>query len=264
MRAPAAVRLSRRGVARQTGLTDASPAASVRFLFLLGLRMSASILGPGPHPGEGVGESFSAAQLLQAREQSIEAVRRIAEGIRPGMDEPEAVALAEQVFSALGYQRLWHPTHIRFGRNTLKLYKEASEPGVVLGERDLFFIDIGPVFDGHEGDYGDTFVIGDDPEMHAMAAAARTLFDRVAERWRQGDSGQALYVYAETEAAAMGYALNLGSPGHRLGDFPHAVHKGGKLADAAFSPSPGLWVLEIQIRYPNRDIGAFYEDVLLR
>jgi hypothetical protein len=57
--------------------------------------------------------------------------------------------------------------------------------------------------------------------------------------------------------------LNLGAPGHRLGDFPHAVHKAGKLAVAEFQPSSGLWVLEIQIRHPELPIGAFYEDLLL-
>lgn len=225
--------------------------------------MRALIKAPGPNAGEGVGTGFDAEALLAARERSIEATRRIAEAVRPGMREVDAHRVAAQVFEALGFERIWHPTHIRFGSNTLKLYKEVSDPDIVLAENDLFFIDIGPVWDGHEGDYGDTFVLGEDPDRLAIAAAARDLFDEVAQRWRSGCSGRELYTLAEDAAQARGYVLNLGAPGHRLGDFPHAVHKAGKLAGAEFVPSPGLWVLEIQIRHPDRPIGAFFEDLLL-
>lgn len=225
--------------------------------------MGIPAIRPGPHPGEGLGPGFDASLLLAARERSIEATRRIAAALRPGMSESEALALAAGVFEALGVERHWHPPHIRFGANTLKLYKQASDPKVLLGAQDLFFIDIGPVWDGHEGDYGDTFVLGDDPQMLAIAEAARVLFERTAAQWRAGATGLALYAWAETEARAMGYELNLGAPGHRLGDFPHAVHRAGKLADADFAPSPGLWVLEIQLRHPRRPIGAFFEDLLL-
>jgi Xaa-Pro aminopeptidase len=217
----------------------------------------------GPHAGEGLGPSFDAVQLLAARDHSRAAVDMIASLVRPGMREADAEAIAGEVFDRLGFERVWHPTHIRFGSNTLKLYKERSEPDVVLGDADLFFIDIGPVWAGHEGDYGDTFVLGKDPDMHAIAAAARELFDAIAARWRHGISGRALYAEAETGARAMGYELNLGAPGHRLGDFPHSVHRAGKLAAADFPPSPGLWVLEIQLRHPTRPIGAFYEDLLV-
>jgi Xaa-Pro aminopeptidase len=224
---------------------------------------ASTVRAPGPNIGEGVGAAFDAHALLLAREHSIEATRRIAAAIRPGMTEQQAVRIADEVFADLGFERLWHPTHIRFGRNTLKLYKEASEPEVVLGPRDLFFIDIGPVWGGHEGDYGDTFVVGDDPAMLGIARAAREIFADVAERWRAGADGRALYEYAENAASALEYVLNLGAPGHRLGDFPHAVHKAGKLAAADFRPSSGLWVLEIQIRHPELPFGAFYEDLLL-
>jgi hypothetical protein len=246
-----------------TGWTHGSRPSGLVGKGLLNMDRNEVSLGAGPNVGEGVGESFDAAALLQARQRSRQAVERIAAGIRPGMRESDAERLAAEVFAELGFERIWHPTHIRFGRNTLKLYKEASEPDVVLGEDDLFFIDIGPVWAGHEGDYGDTFCTGDAPALHSIAAAARTLFDQIAAVWRTGASGRELYHLAEQRALAAGYVLNLGAPGHRLGDFPHAVHKGGKLAAAEFSPAPGLWVLEIQIRHPSLPIGAFFEDLLL-
>jgi hypothetical protein len=73
----------------------------------------------------------------------------------------------------------------------------------------------------------------------------------------------ALYDFAAAEARAMGWELNLDMSGHRLADFPHAVLHKGALAEAPFAPSPGLWVLEIQIRHPDRPFSAFYEDLLL-
>ena len=51
--------------------------------------------------------------------------------------------------------------------------------------------------------------------------------------------------------------------GHRLSDFPHSAHYDGPLAEVEFRPNPNLWVLEIAIAHPERDFGAFYEDLLL-
>ena len=97
----------------------------------------------------------------------------------------------------------------------------------------------------------------------AFALSGKALYAEVAEHWRRSAcSGMALYRYAEARAEEMGYVLNLGAPGHRLGDFPHSVHRAGKLADQDHTPSPARWVLEIQLRHPNLPIGAFYEDLL--
>jgi hypothetical protein len=52
--------------------------------------------------------------------------------------------------------------------------------------------------------------------------------------------------------------------GHRLSDFPHKLHHGGSMEECAGHPSPERWVLEIQIRHPLEELGAFYEDLLLR
>jgi hypothetical protein len=37
--------------------------------------------------------------------------------------------------------RIWHPTHIRFGANTLKTFKEPYKGDPVLGECDVFVAD---------------------------------------------------------------------------------------------------------------------------
>lgn len=188
----------------------------------------------------------------------------VARAIVPGMFEEEALALLRRSLKAAGMLRGWHGIHIRFGRNTLKNFGEPSEPGVVLGQNDIFFIDIGPVWQGHEGDAGDTYVVGDNPAMHQAAADVKAVFDVTQARWRQyGLSGIALYRVAEDEAQRRGWELNLEMGGHRLSDFPHAVKHDGPLLNAGYAPSQGLWVLEIQIRHPDRPFSAFYEDLLL-
>ncbi|MDH0300853.1 MULTISPECIES: M24 family metallopeptidase [unclassified Pseudomonas] len=212
---------------------------------------------------EAVGAPYQLALMKHAQRMTWEAVERIAQGIHPGMRESQARELSQQVLVELGMQRIWHPTHIRFGSNTLKTFKERSEGDPVLGENDIYFIDMGVVWEGHEGDAGTTFVTGNDPQMKACAAAAKTLFDEVQARWRQqGTSGVALYDFAAERARNMGWTLNLDIKGHRVSDFPHAIYRAGNLGAFEEQPSEGLWILEIQIAHPQLPYGAFHEDLL--
>ena len=184
--------------------------------------------------------------------------------IRPGLSEGQATALAQDILVDMGMERHWHPLLIRFGAGTLLKSGEPSEPARVLGEQDIFYVDIGPVWDPHEGDAGDTFAVGGDPEMQACAAAARQLWQEVAARWGDdGLTGADLYAFAGERAQAMGWRLSHEVKGHRVCDFPHAIHKAGKLADLAQRPSSGLWILEIQIAHSARPFGAFHEDLLV-
>lgn len=218
-----------------------------------------------PPAREAVGTRFDPALMRRARERSWAALRGIQARMRPGISEAEAGAQADEVFRELGVERLWHPVIIRIGENTTKTFRQRSNPDVRLGENDCYFIDLGLVFDGHEGDVGDTFTIGQAPERAACADAARDLFREVATAWRDRDlSGQALYAFAGQRAAAMGWRLNHAIKGHRVGDFPHAVHKAGDLGDLDARPSDGLWILEIQLAHPSEPFGAFFEDLLTR
>lgn len=212
---------------------------------------------------EAVGQPFDPALMQQARTRSWAALHRIREFMRPGINEDEAIAKAAEVFAELGMQRLWHPVIIRIGPNTTKTFRDRSAPDIRLGENDIYFIDLGLVFDGHEGDVGDTFVVGHAPEQAACAQAARDLFHVVAHAWRtEGWSGNKLYNYAQERAEAMGWRFNHAIKGHRVSDFPHSVHKGGNLGDFDHTPVKGRWILEIQIAHPTEPFGAFYEDML--
>ena len=203
-------------------------------------------------------------QLLAQRARTHEAIMAIAADIRPGMLEEEAVELAGSMLAERNMRRGWHKINLRFGINTTLHFRSPSQPGVVLGDNDIFFIDIGPVFERWEGDGGDTFLVGQDTRRARCATDARAVFHAARRRWlAEGLSGQELYDFAAAEAARLGWVLNLDMNGHRISDFPHAAIFKGSLAQVDFTPSAGLWVLEIQIRHPTEPFGAFFEDILL-
>jgi hypothetical protein len=159
--------------------------------------------------------------------------------------------------------RIWHPLLVRFGANTLKTFKQRSDGDPHLGEEDIFFIDMGVVWQGHEGDAGATFTTGSDPQMIARAAAAKDLFDRSkafgaasgCPAWRfmtmpplrqRPWAGGSIWTSRVTGSAI----------------FPCDL-PGGDLGDLDQCPNTGLWILEIQIAHPERPFGAFYEDLLI-
>ena len=213
---------------------------------------------------EGTGANFSVAKLMDMRSRTRTAVGLIADQVEVGMAEEDAKAMARETLKSMGMRRGGHHIIVRFGPNTTKDFMERSEPGVVLGSDDIFFVDIGPIFEDTEGDAGDTFVVGDAPEHHRAKADVRTIWDLVRDRWfTTGDSGQELYDFAVETTESMGWKLNLDLSGHRLSDYPHSAHYDGPLAEVQFRPNPNLWVLEIAIAHPERPFGAFYEDLLL-
>jgi len=214
---------------------------------------------------EKVGEAYSPDQMFKVRGFTRGAIHEIAARVRPGMVEEDAVEMARDILAERGMVQGWHDVYVRFGTNTTKTFGAASDPGVILGADDIFLIDIGPVFQKWEGDGGDTFVTGTNPDKARCAVDARTLFHIVRKKWEaEKASGRALYDFAVVEARRMGWELNLDLSGHRLSEFPHEVHYPGGMADVDFTPTGGpLWVLEMHIRHPTEKYGAFYEDMLL-
>ena len=54
--------------------------------------------------------------------------------------------------------------------NTLQPFLE-HPPDRVITESDIVFLDLGPVFEEWEADFRRTFVLGDDPDKHAVRDA---------------------------------------------------------------------------------------------
>ena len=213
---------------------------------------------------ERVGEGHEHAVMLEARRRTLAAVRDITGHVVPGMTEEEGLELVRRTLRAHGFESDWAAPYLRFGANTLKKYGDPSEPGVVLGRDDVWFVDVGPLWRNHECDYAETGVVGDDPVRHRLVRDVHDVFDRTVRHWRESRaSGVDLYRYAAAEAGARGWQLDLEMGGHRIGKHPHAVFHDGLLSQADFTPSSGLWMLEIQLRHPDLPYSAFFEDLLL-
>jgi Xaa-Pro dipeptidase len=84
--------------------------------------------------------------------------------IRSGISESRLNAdiyeLAKEMYGITTY---WHKRIIRAGRNTLAPYAE-NPPDLTIGQDDILFLDLGPVFEDWEADFGRTFVVGSDPQ----------------------------------------------------------------------------------------------------
>jgi len=207
---------------------------------------------------------FSVEKMLETRAKAQEAVRRIAEQVRPGMLEEDANKMVVKTLQEMGSTKSFHKPYIRFGSNTTVTFGAPSEPGVILGADDIFFIDVGPVFGEYEGDAGDTFVTGANPEYRRAADDARTLFAEMLEKWKtEQATGVELYRFAVERAKELGWDLNLDLGGHRLGDYPSGEHYEGPLSEIAFTPAPNIWMVEIHLRHPEQPFGSFYEDLLM-
>lgn len=163
-------------------------------------------------------------------------------------------------------KRVWHRTHVRFGKSTVKSFNDGYKKEVVLQPDDIFYIDVGPVWDGIEGDAGRTFVVGNDPKKLKIARDVEILFSEVREHWLQTHAkGTALLSHAQKLTEKMGYILHPSYvQGHRLSEFPHyLLYSKDSLYNFDATPSSARWVLEFQICDPQMQYGAFYEDLLV-
>ena len=165
---------------------------------------------------------------------TIAAVRDMHGQVVPGMTEEEGLELARRTLRAHGFESDWAAPDLRFGANTLKKYGEPSEPGVVLGRNDVWFVDVGPLWRNHECDYAETFVVGDDPEQAPAACATCTRSSTApcgtgASRARPASSSTGT---PPRKPAPRGWQLDLEMGGHRIGEHPHAVFHDGLLSQA--------------------------------
>ncbi len=209
------------------------------------------------------GVRFDPVLAEKAQQKSWESLYQIAAQIKPGMSETEAEKIALSVIRGSGSKKLWHPVHIRFGQNTVKGYREPSEADCLLQEDDIFFVDIGPIFYGHEGDCGKTFTVGNNAKLRVLANKVESIWNLVRHEWLLGSTGQELWNKAKDFAGLFDLELApLYVKGHRISDFPHEAITRTKMFDITSVPYPNRWVLEIQVVCPQLNRGAFYEDIL--
>jgi len=218
---------------------------------------------------EFVGAQFIQEGLNRAQKRSWEVLHKIKEEVKEGMTEEDGRKLCIEVFSGYGVTKHWHKSFLRFASGTTRTFNDPFQPDYRLQVGDPFFIDAGPVWKDpdlgieYEGDVGDTFIYGNNPEAEKCAQTARDLFQEVQDQWVEKSwSGKQIYDFLKMRSKELGYELIEDAAGHRVSDFPHHRYTKEKLGRLEFHPSMHLWILEVQIKNPRLGIGAFFEDQL--
>jgi len=223
-------------------------------------------------------EETRAAELLEAQNKAVRLFNEVeARGlIRPGITEGElntdVYNLAKEMY---GIDTYWHKRIVRAGKNTLLPYAE-NPPDLTIEEDDILFLDLGPVFEEWEADFGRTFVIGSDPlklklkhDIEQAFAEGKQYFHEHPEL----NSGEYFnYVYSLAEK----FGWEFGGPiaGHLIGQFPHEriaedkvtlyVHPKSNLLMRSLDEQGRKrhWILEIHFVDREHEIGGFYEELL--
>lgn len=196
--------------------------------------------------------------------------------VRPGVTESEinadVYALAAQMY---GVTRHWHKRIVRTGRNTLAPYDE-NPPDLTVADDDIVFLDLGPVFEEWEADFGRTYVVGSNPAKHKLCRDIEKAFAKGKRHFheRPDITCAELYEYAQQLAREAGWAFGGPIAGHLIGVFPHEKIAGDKITlyvhpknhnrmrtlDA--SGRKRHWILEIHFVDRAKQIGGFYEELL--
>jgi Xaa-Pro dipeptidase len=223
-------------------------------------------------------EGNRAGALLQAQQKANELFQAVEKQglIRADISESrlnqDIYDLASQMF---GISTYWHKRIVRAGRNTLTPYDE-NPPDLTIGDDDILFLDLGPVFEVWEADFGRTFVLGSDPVKLKLRDDVSKAFVEGKEHFRVHPeiTGAELYNYAHKLAANYEWEFGGSIAGHLIGQFPHERIAGDKVTLYVHPNNPnrmrGLdadgqerhWILEIHFVDRARQIGGFYEELL--
>jgi Xaa-Pro dipeptidase len=223
-------------------------------------------------------EEQRAAELREAQSKAqklfdeIEAQGLIRAGISESRLNADIYALAEKMY---GISTYWHKRIVRAGKNTLLPYAD-NPPDLTIGEDDILFLDLGPVFEKWEADFGRTFVLGTDPVKHKLR-------DDVGQAFAEGKqyfndtpaiTSDAFFHHACSLAAKFGWEFGGPIAGHLIGQFPHEripddkvtlyVHPKSHLPMRSLDEKGQQrhWILEIHFVDKARQIGGFYEELL--
>ena len=219
---------------------------------------------------EMTGEKYNKDTYFQSRKTCLQIVEEIISSLQVGLTESDVQKIIKTEFAKHGIEKFWHPSKFRIGVDTLKTFKDLPDQNIKIKSGDICFIDVGPIINNHEADFGRTFIFQPEKlnsdELSAknkLIQANHKVFELTAQTWKKNKlTGLKLYQFAQQQALDLGYELNIGMDGHRLGDFPHHVHTRMGLGELQQTPVSDLWVLEIHIRDLKRQEGAFFEDIL--
>jgi Xaa-Pro dipeptidase len=224
------------------------------------------------------GDEAIARGLVEAQQKASALFEDIASQhlIRPGLSELEInEAIYDLAAQKYGIARYWHKRIVRAGRNSLAPYDE-NPPNLTVADDDIVFIDLGPVFEEWETDFGRTFVLGSDPVKQKLGRDVAAAFQKGKAYFHQRPdiTCAELYGYARQLAQEMGWEYGGPIAGHLIGVFPHEKISGDKITLYVHPENPNPmktrdangrqrhWILEIHFVDRARQIGAFYEELL--
>ncbi|KAI1446075.1 Creatinase/aminopeptidase [Annulohypoxylon stygium] len=222
-------------------------------------------------------ERERAAYLLDAQSKAVSLFAEIEEKlIRPGISEKQ---LSDEIH-ALGQERHgvrthWHKRVVRSGPNTLLPFED-NPPDRVIGEDDILYVDLGPVFEKYEADFARTFVLGSDPEKIKLRDSLEPVWMAVKKRFdeSEGMTGGRLYEIAGEEAKKAGWEFGAWLAGHLVGLYPHERVPRDKTrlyiteGNDEVMDTEGKdgfkrhWILEIHLRDSKNNRAAFFEQLL--
>jgi Xaa-Pro dipeptidase len=223
-------------------------------------------------------ENARAERLLDAQDKAVQLFDEIERRamIRPGIGEQdvsdEIHKLAGEMF---GVTRHWHKRIVRAGENTLQPFRE-HPPDRVIAADDIVFLDFGPIFEEWEADFGRTFVLGDDPDKHALRDALPRVWQAGRDYFENHPdvTGAELFDVSVEVARDEGFGWGSHIAGHLVGEFPHKKIAGtgtewyimpGSNKPMRRTDPKGRrchWILEIHLIDPQRRFGGFYEQLL--
>jgi Xaa-Pro dipeptidase len=225
-----------------------------------------------------VTEEQRITELRSAQEKAmhlfheVEARNLIRPGITEGQLNQEIYDLAKELFRISTY---WHKRIVRAGANTLQPYDE-NPPDHTLRDDEILFLDLGPVFEEYEADFGRTFVIGSDPAKLKMRDDVASAFADGKRYFHEHPEITSDEFFAYAASLAEKYGWEWGGPiaGHLIGHFPHEripqdkvtlyVHPKStlKMRSKNENGQNRHWILEIHFIDRARQIGGFFEELL--
>ncbi|MGO8769176.1 MAG: M24 family metallopeptidase [Mycobacterium sp.] len=223
-------------------------------------------------------ESVRVRRLLDAQDKAAQLFDEIDRRamIRPGVKERELSDDIQHLAARLfGVTRHWHRRIVRAGENTLQPFAERP-PDRVIADGDIVFLDLGPIFEEWEADFGRTFVLSDDPDKNAVRDALPRVWEAGHEYFDSHPDVTGAELFDFVVGLSEDEGFEFGSPiaGHLVGEFPHRkiagpgvewyVMPGSNKPMRRTDPSGRLchWILEIHLVDRARGFGGFYEQLL--
>jgi len=222
--------------------------------------------------------SDRATALLQAQTKAnelfhaVETRGLIRANVLESQLNQEIYDLANEMF---GISTYWRKRIVRAGRNTLAPYEE-NPPDLTVDEDDILFLDLGPVFEEWEADFGRTFVLGSDPAKLKLRDDIAKGFLEGKKYFHEHPDIKADELYKQAQKLARDFGWEYGGPiaGHLIGQFPHERIPGDNVTLYVHPDNPNRmrdldtegqerhWIFEIHFVDRTRGIGGFYEELL--